>query len=225
MHSVGLARERRRELEAAYPAVFALDGATLIAVCSRYFDAYPLPEQPGSGADILGFGAFLRESLGDAHSLPAYSSELVRFVHVLQQVRFSPGADEVAPVVAQRPVTLRDRPARIADVVLERFSYNITEIEAALREGREPDPREQEVHVVYGRRHDDGEPVVLQVSAAAAVLVEQCDGSQTLGAVIAGATPSCLRPVMAPAALRAVDRLIGVGIFEMRNAAAASEPR
>lgn len=225
MPSVRSLCERRRELEAAYPAVFALDGAALSAICSRYFDACPVPGRPGSGTDIVGFGAFLRDTLGDENSLPAYSGELVRFVHVLQKVRFAPNAGGVAPAASGHPTTLRDRPARAADVALERFSYNVTEIEAALREGREPDPREEEVHVVYGHRRDGGEPAVLQVSAAAAMLVELCDGSQTLGAVIAGATPSCLRPVMAPGALRAVDRLIDVGIFEMRTSAAALQPR
>lgn len=56
------------------------------------------------------------------------------------------------------------------------------------------------------------------------MLVELCDGSQTLGAVIAGAAPSCLRPAMAPGALRAVDRLIGVGIFELPLAPDRREP-
>ncbi len=213
MRGVTGAPERQRELVAAYRAVFALDEQSLLGVCTQYFDAYP--SFRCSGEDIVDFGAFMRERLDEVDSLPPYSSDLVRFVHVLQQERFAPGPGCVVPATTRPPTTLRDRPARVADVVVERFSYNITEIEAALREGREPDPREQEEHVVYGRRPTDGEPVVLRVSAAVAILVDLCDGTQALGAVIAAATATCLRPVMAPAALSAVDRLIGIGVFEM----------
>lgn len=208
----------RQDLEAAYPALFALGGDALDTACRKYFELHPPRGDTANGTDILQFGAFMQETLRKAESLPSYTAELVRFVHVLQRVRFAPDVGRPASSRAKRQVTLRDRPARAADVVLEHFSYNITQIEEALRDGRKPDPREQEEHVAYGRRREDGEPVVLRVSAATALLVELCDGNQTIGAVIAGAAPSCLRPVMAPGALRAVERLIEVGIFEMHGA-------
>jgi hypothetical protein len=208
--------KRLQVLEAAYPALFALEHQALRVYCDRYLDLYPRRPYETWGADIVAFGGFMAETLSDGGQLPPYAAELVRFVRAVQQLRFGEPADDGPAERASRPVGLDDRPVRCDGVAVERFTFNVSEIDDALRNEREPTPRRRPEYVVYARRPSSVAPRVMRVSESTAELIELCDGTRPLHEAIARTGTAADSPDVEQAR-RVVDRLIADGTLELRN--------
>jgi Coenzyme PQQ synthesis protein D (PqqD) len=179
--AASLKTKRRSRLEKAFPALFAIGGPTLDTYVDRYHEVYPLrPGETGSD-DAAQFGAFIEETLADDEHLPAYARELARFERTLQEVRRS---FRTAGTAAGDPPPesngLPTRPEPLPGVLLARFDYNVSEIDDAVREGREPAPRDEGEVVVYALREGIRDPRVLRVSEPTAVVIELCDGRRSV---------------------------------------------
>lgn len=213
-----LKTKRRDRLEDAYPALFALDRATVTALCDRYYDLYPLRPYAAHSDELVQFGRYMEETLLGLDGLPAYASDLVRFARLIHELRAQMNDDEVAPraTARRRSATLADSLTRRRGVMLECFRCNVSQIDAALRLGREPDARQSREHVVYG--HGVGnEPVVLRVSAPTATVVDLCDGTRTLAAVIEEIERRHAVTDAESAVRRVVAEMIDRGVLEITS--------
>jgi hypothetical protein len=213
--------KRLKVLQGAYPALFALKDRAVTVYCERYLDLYPRRPGDTHASDIIAFGDFMAETLSEDEQLPPYAGDLVRFVRAVQRLRLGEAADDGSPEWAGRPVGLDDRPARCAGVAVERFAFNVSEIEDALRSGREPEARGLPEYVVFARRPGSDAPRVLRVSESTAELIELCDGTRPLHEAIARTGTAAGSPE-AEQARHVVQRLIADGTLELRDDARES---
>jgi len=173
--------KRRRRLERAYPALFALDPAVLETLCRRYHELYPRrPDEPVD-TDVTQFGMFAEQTLAGGEPFARHAADLARFERLMYALRQrASGADQHADGRGQ-PATrdAGDRPRRCDGVTVARFHCNVSEIGDALRQGLTPDVRHEEEFIVCGVRDGEWAPRILRVSAAVALVVELCDGERS----------------------------------------------
>jgi hypothetical protein len=185
--ATSLRTKRRKRLERAYPALFALDKPALVRYLDRYHELYPLRPNGTDAEELAQFGSFMEESLREAEGLPPYAAELVRFQRLAHAVHTGTRRGAAGGRAGEPPTPgPADRPSVRLDIRIERFACDVSEIDAALREGRPaPEARSEEEHVVYGPGNGDGAPRILRVSPATALLLRLCDGTRTVGDVVA----------------------------------------
>jgi|GEM_PF-4215675 len=181
-----LKAKRRSRLERSFPALFAIDDPALGTFYERYHEVYPLRPGETSSVDAKQFGAFMEETLADSGQLPEYTRDLVRFERTLQEVRqrsrptHSDSFTGKHLAEGQYP----ERPSMRRDVSLAHFAYNVSEIDEALREGHEPDVRNESEFIVYSLRERDQDPHILRVSAATALVLKLCNGERSVEEIV-----------------------------------------
>jgi hypothetical protein len=216
-----LKTKRKKRLKRAYPALFALDGPALAAYYSRYYEIYPLRPNGNEAEEILEFGVFMEETLKEAQGLPPYVSELVRFERIIQALRFqsrTEGTDSSAKKRHERAVQLTDYLSLHPGVTVERFIYNVSEIDDALRNGHDTViARPEGEFVVYGHHQSESEPRVLRVSAPAALLIKLCDGTRSVEDIIALVEEQYGQHGLVDEILLSVDQLRGLEILELTD--------
>lgn len=221
--SSSLRVKRRGRLERAYPALFAIDEPALDIFYRRYHEIYPLRPGASGETDALQFGAFMEETLGGGASLPAYAADLVRFERTLQELRRDVRADARSrtgkPPDGNGPLT---RPSRRAGVAVATFHHNVSEIDDALRERREPEVRQEEEIVVYAMHDGDREPAILRVSEATALVLSLCDGVRTVAEIVAEMEARYEQSGLQEGVIGAVERLSTLAILEEGDAQPAA---
>jgi hypothetical protein len=180
--------KRRRQLERAYPALFALDPAVLETLCRRYHELYPRRPDESVDTDVTQFGTFVEQTLTGGEPFARHAADLARFERLMYELRQrAAGADQDADRRHQ-PAARRDgeaRARRCDGVAVARFHCNVSEIDDALRQGLTPDVRHEQEFIVCGLRDDERLPRILRVSAAVALVVELCDGERSAADVAA----------------------------------------
>jgi hypothetical protein len=182
-----LKTKRRDRLERAYPALFTIVQPVLETYYDRYHELYPLRPEGTNNSDTIQFGIFMEETLTGDEELPDYVANLVRFERTLLQLRQSLRADHGASQ-ADEPGDSRGFdgwPRRCRGVTVARFDCNVSEIDEALRDGREPDVRDESEFIVYALRDGERDPRILRVSEATALVVDLCDGEHSISDIVA----------------------------------------
>ncbi len=215
--------KRRDRLERAFPALFAIAAPALETYVERYHELYPLRPGMTSADDATEFAAFLEETLSDGAQLPPYARDLVRFERTLQEVRASLRAMGKAPThpIETNGSVLPERVQQRPGVRVARFDYNVSAIDDALREGREPEPLEEPEVVVYALREGEHEPRIMRVSEPVALVIELCDGHRSIAEVTAAVEDHYGQPDLGADVEGVIRQLAGSAILEEGNATAA----
>ena len=157
----------------------------------------------------------MEETLAGGASLPAYAADLVRFERTLQELRRDVRADARSRTGKSPgrngPLT---RPSRRAGVAVATFRHNVSEIDDALREQREPEVRQEEEIVVYAMHDGDREPAILRVSEATALVLSLCDGVRTVAEIVAEMEARYEQSGLQEGVVGAVERLSTLAILE-----------
>jgi hypothetical protein len=212
--------KRRERLQRSFTALFAMGSPALDAYYDRYHEIYPLRPGETGGDDAAQFAEFIEETIADGEHLPPYARDLVRFERTLEEVRQSVRA--APPVPADRPAAedFPQRPRVRAGVQVARFDWNVTDIDDALREGREPEERKEDEIIVYALREGDREPKVMRVSEPTAVVIDLCDGGRSVADVVAAVEEYFDQRGLRVGVEDAIRHLADSGILEEADGAA-----
>jgi hypothetical protein len=206
-----LRAKRRKRLERAYPGLFALQEPAVATFYDRYHALYPLRPNGASSDEVLQFGAFIAETM---RITDPRTAELVRFEHLLQELRLrTPAGGPLYPTPAA-PTSLDDRLRLRTGARLECFEYPVSAIEHALATGTGPPTEPEEEILICAPATGDGEPSVLRVSGPTALLVELCDGARTVRDVITAVERHYGDDGLAGGIGGAIDQLLTRGVLE-----------
>jgi hypothetical protein len=221
--AASLKAKRRMRLERSFPALFAIGSPAFGVYFDRFHEIYPLRPGETSSDDAEQFGRFVEETLADGEQLPPYARDLARFELTLQELRRSvravrtPSAEDSDAPMRSVP----QRPRRRDGVRVARFAFNVSEIDDALREGREPEPRTDDEVIVYILRDAERDPRILRVSDPTAVVIDLCDGSRSVSDVVAAVEEHYGQAGLGPGIEEAILELTRSAILVEADAAAA----
>ncbi len=211
-----LKAKRRSRLERSFPALFAIGDPALGTFYERYHEVYPLRPGETSSVDTMQFGAFIEESLADSGQLPEYTRDLVRFERTLQEVRQRARPTRTDSSAGKQPAEdhCPERPSKRGDVTVAHFAYNVSEIDEALREGRDPDVRNESEFIVYSLREGDQDPHILRVSAATALVLELCNGERSVEEIVVAVEEHYSQPGLRESVVGVIRQLSASTILE-----------
>ena len=222
-----LVTKRRKGVERAFPALFALDDGAMRRHYSRFHQLYSAKPHHDRHQDVIDFGIFVEETLVNAADVPRYASDLARYerLYYLASIVSAPVPAAVGDVALDRPVM---RPALRAGVQIADFTYDVGDIEEALRLGEAPaamEPTEGGLAIVFLPGIADGTGVqMLKINGPARTVIGLCDGTRSVSEIVTSTETALGAADLHDAIVATLDRFIAAGVLTATFEGAAHDP-
>jgi hypothetical protein len=176
--------KRKSKYQRAYPALFKLDSAIIDRGYQRYYQLYPARPTLSQQAEILQFGRFMEETLGNFPALPPYARELARYESMIATMSFNRQEKEGNHRQERREIHASDKPTVREGVQIETFVYDIATIhDALLNDEQLLEVREGQYSILFQHGSLSG-PRFFSVSGGTKALLDNCDGNITLTEIV-----------------------------------------
>lgn len=217
-----LVGKRSKQVERAYPLLFALDADEMRRYYWRFYQLYTAKPHHSAHQDVMDFGTFMEESLATAEHLPPYTSDVARYERLYFWAAFATpsraAADRREPPEPPRVTSFDARPSLRSDVAVADFAYDVGEIEELLQQGRAPDERQLasgRCTIVFRPGTSTSDIQMLRINAPTRSVLDFCDGRRTVSQVVAD-TESALRATdLKDGIINTIDRLLALEVLSL----------
>jgi len=189
--AVSLRDKRRERMGQHYPLVFSVVPLPKIErYYDRFYSLYGAKPEQHSYQLTLGFGQFLEQTLSGDKEIAPWLVDLARYERLYNGARLTPpSAGLRSSRVMEFPVgdkILELYPSLEDAVYVGDFDHELTPVVAALRNNQKPpEAVRKPSYMVFKQLPDSRIPKVLELSPELWQLLTACDGSSTVGSIIA----------------------------------------
>lgn len=223
MFAGSLLAKRRKKVERAYPLLFSLDESEIRRYYSRFYHLYAAKPHEPWHQDAIHFGLFMEESLANAEHLPPYAAELAKYERLLYaaKVALAAASRDTADATTGHSVKLHDSgtlPRLAPDVVVADFHYDFGKIEDAVEAGQPPDLANLEpgnASLVFRPATSLSSLHLLRINPPTRAILEFCDGSRTVSAIIAATEAALHAPGNAEGIVAAIQHLLSLQVLTL----------
>ena len=219
LFAAGLKTRRKKKFQATYQLLFQLNKAEMDRYFDRYYQLYPARPGQSTLTQILEFGEFMEQTVATDTDLPPYAADVARYERLYYAARYRPsGRDsfDTAPSLKRERLALDSKPEQCQGVYLATFDYNIVELVGFLKQNPPiKTPLAEASCFVFQQIPNSLKPQVFQITLPTRDLLEQCDGQQSVAALITGMERAMNRTSLEARVMQILQQLLEMKLIRI----------
>ena len=219
LFAAGLKMRRKKKFQATYQLLFQLNKAEMDRYFDRYYQLYPARPGQSTLTQILEFGEFMEQTVATDTDLPPYAADVARYERLYYAARYRPSSRDsfdAVPSLKTERLTVKSKPELCQGIYLGTFHYNIVELVGSLKQNSPIElPLAEASCFVFQQIPNSLRPQVFQITLPTRDLLEQCDGQQSVAALITGMERTMNRTGLEASVMQILQQLLDMELIRI----------